>query len=256
MTIYVMLSGLPGNMATEATRVLEKQDDIEVSVYALTGPREKDLMFHGRELIPPSRHLEYLRDRKDSLGDDLIVVDYSKALIQEHAELYARAGVPFVYGGTIGNRAEAEWIVRESDISAVIAPNMSRQLVAWTAALEYIAREFPNAFSGYTGHINEDHQLTKTDPSGTGLAWMRTMREWGIEFDEMHSIRDKEFGHAYHDVDLESPDGTVRIGFYTRVDGRQTYADGTPDAVRYLHRKMQEGSQGEVFSMVDVLRKT
>ena len=61
-------------------------------------------------------------------------------------------------------------------------------------------------------------------------------------------------GHAYHWVDLVSPDKSVGIRFHTQVNGRRTYADGTPDAVRYLHRKVQEDSQGEIFSMVDVLR--
>ena len=266
MTIYVILSGLPGSMTTEAMKVIRQQEDMQLVPYALTGSRDKELSYNGFTLIPPHGHAAILRDMK-SHYPGLIVVDYSKAPMEQQADLYAdQIGVPFVYGGTVGDRDLAEKIVRESDISAVIAPNMSKQLVAWTAALEYIAREFPDSFSGYHGSVHETHQKSKKDPSGTGKAWMGTMRKWGIEFDDMISIREpddqrtlgvpEEYldGHGYHWFDLKSPDGTVQLSFATKVDGRQTYADGTPDAIRYLHRKVSEGSRGEVFSMVDVLK--
>ena len=240
-------------MAREAMKAIQQQPGMQLAEYALTGPKPKLQETGLPTLVGPSEHLTYLRDMKSQYLD-LVIVDYSKGQMEQQVELYAEVGVPFIYGGTIGDRSAAERIVRESDVSAVIAPNMSKQLVALTAALEYISRELSGAFSGYHGHVDEDHQKAKVDPSGTGLAWMRTMMEWGIDFDDMQSIRDKEYGHAYHDVRLGSPDKSVRIGFYTRVDGRQTYADGTPDAVRYLHRKVAKGSRGEVFSMVDVLK--
>ena len=144
---------------------------------------------------------------------------------------------------------------------------MSRQIVAWTSALEYLAREFPGAFDGYNGHVTESHQRTKKDPSGTGRAWTGILENLGIDFDEVESVREPEVqknrlgvpegslnGHAYHWVDISTPNGNVAIGFYAKVNGRQTYADGTPDAVRYLNRTMQSGARGKVFSMVDVLR--
>lgn len=37
------------------------------------------------------------------------------------------------------------------------------------------------------------------------------------------------------------------------VNGRSVYADGTMDAIRFLHERIQEGRKGEVYSMIDVL---
>lgn len=263
MTIPVVLSGLPGGMATEAMNVIRAQPDMTLMEYALTGPSRKEFPYAGVTLIYPADHDAYLRQLKGT-HPELIVVDFSRADIGTQAGLYANIGVPFVYGGTLGNRAEAERAIRTSSISAVIAPNMSKQLVAWTAALNYLEKEFPGAFSGYRGHVTESHQSTKRDPSGTGRAWMQVLATLGVTFDDMESVRDparqSKLGvpdgalgsHGYHWVALSS--GNTGVSFHTRVNGRRTYADGAVDAIRYLNRKMRKGSEGGVFSMIDVLR--
>ncbi len=263
MTIPVVLSGLPGSMSTEAMKAIRAQPDMKLLPYALTGPTTKESPYDGILLVSPADHEACLRELL-STHQDLLAVDFSRADMAKQAGLYATVGVPFVYGGTIGNRTAAEETVRASHVSTVIAPNMSKQLVAWAAALEVLAHEFPGAFAGYRGHIRESHQQTKKDPSGTGRAWAQILVELGIVFDDMESVREpamqRELGipdgalgsHAYHWVGLSN--GGMGIGFYTRVDGRQTYADGAVDAIRYLNRKMHEGSRGEVFGMADVLR--
>jgi 4-hydroxy-tetrahydrodipicolinate reductase len=38
------------------------------------------------------------------------------------------------------------------------------------------------------------------------------------------------------------------------INGREIYVEGTLKAVNYLHRKVQGGSQGRIYSMVDVLK--
>jgi len=38
------------------------------------------------------------------------------------------------------------------------------------------------------------------------------------------------------------------------VNGRDVYAAGTLDALRYLQRKVEAGERGKVYSMIDVLK--
>jgi 4-hydroxy-tetrahydrodipicolinate reductase len=86
--------------------------------------------------------------------------------------------------------------------------------------------------------------------------------------DEMESIRDEdtqralgipeEFlgGHGYHWIDLVGDDVNLRMGFYTKVNGRDTYAYGAVNlAIPFLMEEIREGSRGQVYSMIDVLRK-
>jgi 4-hydroxy-tetrahydrodipicolinate reductase len=61
-------------------------------------------------------------------------------------------------------------------------------------------------------------------------------------------------GHGWHTYQLTSQDGTVQFAFTHNVNGREIYAQGTLDAVAYLHEKVASGSQGQVFSMIDVLK--
>jgi 4-hydroxy-tetrahydrodipicolinate reductase len=63
-------------------------------------------------------------------------------------------------------------------------------------------------------------------------------------------------GHGWHTYRLESGDKTVRFEFTHNVNGRDVYAQGTLDALIYLDKKVAEGAQGQVFSMIDVLKGT
>ena len=56
---------------------------------------------------------------------------------------------------------------RDAGVFAVIAPNMAKQIVALQATLEGMAAKFPGAFEGYTLTVQESHQATKADTSGT-----------------------------------------------------------------------------------------
>ena len=107
----------------------------------------------------------------------------------------------------------------------------------------------------------------KKDPSGTGLKWKTYFEELGVSMDEMKSVRDadtqKEIGvpdefisgHGYHWIDAMSEDGNVKLEFSTKVNGRDTYAYGTVHkAIPFLMEKIGEGSKGQVFSMIDVLK--
>lgn len=68
----------------------------------------------------------------------------------DNAELYSRVGVPFVMGTTGGDREKLYESVEEARIYAVISPQMGKQVVAFLAAMEIMAEQFPGAFSGYS----------------------------------------------------------------------------------------------------------
>ncbi|MDI6722170.1 MAG: dihydrodipicolinate reductase C-terminal domain-containing protein [Candidatus Aenigmarchaeota archaeon] len=204
-----------------------------------------------------------MKTKYPSYGD-LIVVDFSKGAVNQNAELYCEYELPFFMGATAGDRAKLEETIRQSKVSAVVAPNAGRVPVIVQAIFEYLAREFPSALKGYEGHIDESHQQTKPDPSGTALKWKPYLEEVGIKFDDMKSIRDDETqmslgvpkkylgGHGYHWITVRGNNVTLEIN--TKVNGRTTYGEGTVDGVRFLHKKVKEGSRGQVYSMVDAIK--
>jgi 4-hydroxy-tetrahydrodipicolinate reductase len=61
-------------------------------------------------------------------------------------------------------------------------------------------------------------------------------------------------GHGWHTYRLTSPDKTVVFEFQHNVNGRDIYAEGTLDAVRFLAHKLETGASGRIFSMIDVLK--
>lgn len=266
--IPVSVTGLPGDMASLAAGHITGQPDMGLIEYALTGPDQpKEVTISGRriELASPTGHNLCLLLMKKRYPD-LVIVDYSKGKIEELGALYTEHEIPFVFGGTVGDRTKLTEIVKKSNISALIAPNMSLELNLFPGSyLEQLAEEFPGVFKGYRTEIIESHQKKKADVSGTARAWKERLEKLGMHV-TIQSIRDpydqgkfgipKEYlgGHAYHQVKVYSPDGYVRFGWFTEVDGRETYAIGTPDSVRFVYEKAREGSKGEVFSKMDAIR--
>ena len=61
-------------------------------------------------------------------------------------------------------------------------------------------------------------------------------------------------GHALHRYEIRAAGGTVEIVLEHNVLGRRVYAEGTLAALRFLRRRVDAGSRGEVFGMDDVLR--
>lgn len=126
------------------------------------------------------------------------------------------------------------------------------------------------AFAGYQLQVMESHQSTKVDVSGTAKAIVQSFQKLGIDYNEskIKKIREKGpqlevmsvpeealAGHAFHTYDLTSPDGSVNLMFKHNVMGRSTYAEGTVDAVIFLHKKIQERAQQKVYNMIDVLKE-
>lgn len=194
----------------------------------------------------------------------IFAIDFTTAQSAiEHARNYAKLRMPFIMGTTGADNNVLEKVVKESEISAVIAPNMAVEVVALQDELNDLLKNSPRAFKEWRMTIRESHQAAKKGVSGTAIALRTQLEALGATMEEeIESIRDpkqqKELGiqnldgHAYHWIRLVSPDGTIKE-YQTAIEGRQPYVEGTLLAVEFLRRKIKQGSRGEVFAMTDVL---
>ena len=269
--LIIIMAGLPGKMATAAAEKILEQKDMTLYSLALTGNiKEEKTKIKDTEvtLVKPGRH-DYTLE--DVLGKGkVILVDYSQPdAVNKNAELYRDHRIPFVMGTTGGDRKALEKVVSSSDISAVIAPNMAKQIVGFQAMMQYAADNFPDLFKDYRLEITESHQQEKKDTSGTAKAMVSYFNKLGIPFttEQIGMIRDPNnqrsigvseehlSGHGWHTYALKSKDGTVLFQFVHNVNGRDIYADGTLDAIRFLNKKFYiEENKGKVYSMIDVLK--
>jgi 4-hydroxy-tetrahydrodipicolinate reductase len=200
----------------------------------------------------------------------LICIDFTHpTAVNGNAQFYCEKSIPFVMGTTGGDREALVATVENSHTTAVIAPNMAKQIVGFQAMMAWAADTFPGLFDGYAIAIRESHQKGKADTSGTAKAMVGYFNKLGLRFsvDDIMQERDPEIqvnewgipeahlaGHAWHTYTLTSDDQTVKFQFTHNVNGREIYASGTLDAVVFLHRHVQKGAKGEVFSMMDVLK--
>jgi len=271
--IKLMVNGLPGNMATNVVKHALEDKRFELITQSLTGPEISDtetvVDSVSFDLIQPQNRDQSVLAIKDKEGL-FLSVDYTHpSAVNSNAKFYCRHGLPFVMGTTGGDRQSLEEAVRTSSTSAIIAPNMAKQIVGFQAMMEYAANTFPDLFKGYSLEIKESHQKGKADTSGTAKAMVRYFTSLGLVFAEndIKKERDPDIqktiwgipegyleGHGWHIYSLNSGDKTVRFEFTHNVNGRDVYAQGTLDALIYLEKKVAEGAQGQVFSMIDVLK--
>jgi 4-hydroxy-tetrahydrodipicolinate reductase len=241
--------------------------------FSLTGPEIETpnccIADQTIQLIRPEHRDKIIPQIKEQEGT-FISVDYTHpSTINDNAAFYCQNQLPFVMGTTGGDRKLLQKTVENSQISAVIAPNMAKQIVGFQAIMAYAAKTFPDLFKGYQLTIRESHQQGKADTSGTAKAMVDYFNQMGIPFstEQIQKERNPEIqhkqwnipeaylsGHAWHTYTLISPDETVTFEFKHNVNGRDIYADGTMDAVCYLSQKLKQGSKAQVFSMIDVLK--
>ena len=270
-----MMNGLPGDVAATITRHLLTDHRFRLLPLSLTGPEitETTWVIDGSELdlITPDQRDLAIRNIKEKEGD-FITVDFTHpTAVNDNASFYCRNGLPFVMGTTGGDRALLNDTVAASEIPAVIAPNMAKQIVGFQAMMEYGAGTFPDLFKGYALGIRESHQQGKADTSGTAKAMTAYFNAMGIPFsaedivkERDPGVQEKEWGipedhlegHAWHTYTLISDDKTARFEFTHNINGRDIYAQGTLDAIAYLHQKVTVGVKGRVFSMIDLLKGT
>jgi 4-hydroxy-tetrahydrodipicolinate reductase len=271
--IKVMVNGLPGNMAVSVAKNLLNDERFVLINHSLTGPEieqnEYEIYSLSFRLVKPDMRDQIILKIKEAEGP-FICVDYTHpTAVNSNAEFYCKYDLPFVMGTTGGDRVLMNEIVQKSKIPAIIAPNMAKQIVGFQAMMEFGANTFPNLFTGYQLEIKESHQNGKADTSGTAKAMVGYFNKLGLEFtaDEIVKVRDpvtqknelgipEEYltGHGWHTYQLTSPDKTVQFTFSHNVNGREIYAQGTIDAVAFLHEKIASGVNGHVFSMIDVLK--
>jgi 4-hydroxy-tetrahydrodipicolinate reductase len=271
--IKVMVNGIPGNMASILARHILADGRFELLPYSLTGP-EIQAIEHKVEaisvrLLKPAEREKFIEEIARKEGA-FLSADYTHpSAVIANAEFYCKCRLPFVMGTTGGDRQRLEEIVRGSSISAVIAPNMAKQIVGFQAMMEYAARSFPDLFKGYALAIKESHQKGKADTSGTAKAMVRYFKQMGLRFEEDQIVKERDpeiqstrwgipekylAGHGWHTYTLISGDETVRFEFAHNVNGRDVYAQGTLDALLFLSTKLSEGARGQVYSMIDVLK--
>lgn len=280
--IPVMVAGLPGKMATMVVQRIAKDSLYEIVPYSFTGPEindddveisyknslgmEKSMRIN---LIAPFQREEWIK-KITALYPNMIVIDYTQPNATEvNCEFYCQHNLPFVMGTTGGDRDALAAIVNNSNISAVIAPNMSAPIVALMAMIEHGAATFSDALAGFKLLITESHQSVKKDKSGTGKAIGEKLKVLGADYngeEDIIAIRDTKQqlfmgipsealgGHGWHCYSLMSPDCSVVLKIEHNINGRQTYVEGTLRAIDFLAKKMQAGSFGECFSMIDVMK--
>ena len=270
--IKVMVNGVPGNVAVNVATHIINEPDMELVPYSLTGP---DITEDKHTVNGVNLKLVKL-DERDSLIDsikkdhgDFLTVDYTHpTAVNINGDFYIKNKLPFVMGTTGGDRELLKNSVRNSDISAIIAPNMAKQIVGFQAMMEMAAENFPGLFDGYDLTVVESHQQGKADTSGTAKAVIREFKNLGTSFDENEDLlmeRDPEVqknqwnipeehlgGHGWHTYTLDSKEKDVRFAFTHNINGRDIYSKGTMDGLKYLHGKRDK--KGHVFTMIDVLK--
>ena len=283
--VKVMVNGMPGPMATAAAEACLRKG-LSLSPFAMTGPDIESATItvvdevsgkHANVRLIPSNQKEEVNSAieglRSKIGDDkLLAIDYTHpSAVNSNAKFYAEKKIPFVMGTTGGDRDQLMKDMEDSSASAVIAPNMGKQIVAMQAALEDLASKYPAAFGGYTLHTRESHQKTKADTSGTAKAVVDSLKVLSgnnkYTYDDIEMIRDDDEsvafgvkkdalnGHAFHTYTLTSPDGSVEFQLKHNVSGRTVYAEGTADAIKFLAKKISEGAGGKVYSMINVLEE-
>lgn len=271
--INLMVNGLPGNVAKTIVENIKDSKIFNIIPISLTGPDTEEDYFEIKdlkiELVKPQVRDERIKDFK-SQYKDFYAIDYTHpTAINSNCEFYCKNEIPFVMGTTGGDRDKLFKDVENSQISAVIAPNMAKQIVGFQAMMEYAANNFPGIFKDYTLELKESHQFGKADTSGTAKAMVGYFNELGLDFkkDDIKMERDPKKqeeewkipkdhinGHAWHTYTLNSNDETVKFEFTHNINGRDIYTNGTLDAVVFLIKKLDSKIKGKVFSMIDVLK--
>lgn len=272
--IQIMVNGLPGNVATAIACHALKNKKLSLIPFSLTGPEisasECQIENIIIELISAEKRSQIIANIKKKYGE-FISIDFTHpTAVNDNARFYCKNNLPFVMGTTGGDRQLLLETVAGSEIAAVIAPNMAKQIVGFQAMMEYAGDTFPDIFKGYSLKIKESHQKIKADTSGTARAMVKYFNKMGIDFAtaDIEKERNPEkqkaewaipekylSGHAWHTYTLISSDQTVMFEFKHNVNGRDVYAAGTFDAVVFLADKIQKSrAGGKVFSMIDVLK--
>ncbi len=191
----VMVNGLPGKMATEvansisADPAIKCSNGFELVKYSLTGPEITQKFFMAglaveQPILLINTDKNEAIEKIKELEGDFLSVDFTQPdSVNANADFYCRHNLPFVMGTTGGDRKALEERVRNSDIMAVIAPNMAKQIVALQELVKNYSEQNPNSLKGYKLKMIESHQNGKKDTSGTAKAMVQYFNKLGIPFE-------------------------------------------------------------------------
>ena len=206
MATNVLIAGLHGSMGTLVANAVHSQSDMALIDHGLTG--SNTFCWKGKGAIVD--HLHKLTDEGiESILLNLkarynpIIVDYTcPDAVNSNAELYCKLGIPFVMGTTGGDREKLKQIVLDSGNTAVIAPNMGKQIVALMGEINDFSRQHESGLSGCKLYIRESHQGPdlerdfdgKDDTSGTADAIRKDFNSMGIPYEkaDINKIRLRE----------------------------------------------------------------
>lgn len=184
-----MVNGLPGKMASEAAKAIVRSRDINLLPLSLTGPDIEasliSLSVNSNDdydifLFKPENRGKFAEEVKNG---HFISVDFTHpSAVNDNTDFYCRHGLPFVMGTTGGDRKALEERVRNSEICAVIAPNMAKQIVAFQRFMETYASQHSDSLKGCRLQIVESHQQGKVDTSGTAKAMVKYFNQLGIPY--------------------------------------------------------------------------
>ena len=199
-----MMNGLPGKMGYSCAEACVARG-MTLADVALTGepfagtPTDDripkvDLVAGGSE--EAEKRGAALAEKCKKEGKVLVAVDFTAPQAAlPNAEFYARHNMNFVMGTTGGDYDAIGKTVTDGKHGAVVAPNMSKQIVAMQAVVDQAARDFPGAFAGYDLTVIESHQKAKVDTSGTAKAVVASLKELnggGFKVEDVEKVRNDE----------------------------------------------------------------
>jgi 4-hydroxy-tetrahydrodipicolinate reductase len=190
----VMVNGLPGKMATLVAEEVIKQEDMTLVSASFTGPEIQqafiDLEGHKEciALVKPEQR-ELIQYHPE------IVVDFTQPSVAlDNAKFYCSKGLEFVMGTTMSEKdmAAVKGIIRGSGSSAVVAPNMAKEVAGLQYLMQKMVEKYPGALDGYKLQVTESHQKGKVDTSGTARAMVGYVNALGIPFniEDIVKLRD------------------------------------------------------------------
>jgi 4-hydroxy-tetrahydrodipicolinate reductase len=189
--ISVMVNGLPGKMASAIAEKLLLSPEFSLVPFSLTAEETSERTYKipmaEFVLVKPSERYEmFPKIQTFQEHRPFISVDYTHpSAVNENVEFYSEYdnGLPFVMGTTGGDRNALEEIVIDSEICAVIAPNMAAPIVSLMNFMDKYSKEHEGDLRDCGLSIIESHQKGKADTSGTAKAMVQYFNLLGINFD-------------------------------------------------------------------------
>ncbi|MFH1010845.1 MAG: 4-hydroxy-tetrahydrodipicolinate reductase [bacterium] len=220
MPIKIALFGAAGRMGRMILAEAKEAGDIEIA-HAYEKP--------GHELIGEVIEGTAIEESPHEIAKDIqVVVDFSSTETAiRHAQMAAKAGVPFVCGVTgISEAGHAELKRCAEKIAIVWAPNMSPGMTMLFKLGELLTKALPD----YDRHIIEIHHTKKKDaPSGSALTLQAALGDAGKT-----PITSLRLGDVVgeHRLILAGPGEQIEL--VHRAESRRAFALGTLRAVRWI----------------------